>query len=182
MFCRRILRLNYLPCNWRTSDKNSYSFRQVSYDNSSRRNTCTYPSSMSLWNGAGLSHTGHIHVAFFSFIIRNVVASKHWRCVHVLALHGNWILILPNWNLRKTKAWYRGILYSRVLESAEIKSFRKDLLVSPTLKKNIDRTIEYLEMQPEIWGWNPYFLGNLGWSAMVVVCSWWKNKSIVNST
>ena len=27
---------------------------------------------------AALSHTGQVHVGFFSFIIRNSEASKHW--------------------------------------------------------------------------------------------------------
>lgn len=46
--------------------------------------------------GQGRSQTGHIQVGFFSFIIRYVVASKHCRCVHVLARHGIWIRILPS--------------------------------------------------------------------------------------
>ena len=51
---------------------------------------------MSLWNGAALSQTGQIQVDFFSFIIRKVEASKHCRCVHVLARDGIDILILPS--------------------------------------------------------------------------------------
>lgn len=51
--------------------------------------------------GAFLSHTGHTHVGFFSFIWIYSVASKHWRWEHVNARHAIVSLIFPS--LKKTQ-------------------------------------------------------------------------------
>ena len=37
----------------------------------------TYPSTERFSTKIGLSHTGHVHVGFFSFICKNKLASKH---------------------------------------------------------------------------------------------------------
>jgi len=47
-----------------------------------------HPSMMRVLWSAGLSQTGHSHVDFFSFICRNVAASKHCRWWHRLDRHG----------------------------------------------------------------------------------------------
>jgi hypothetical protein len=65
-----------------------------------------YPSIINLWNGASLSHTGHIQVGFFSFIIRNIIASQHCKCVQELALIGILILILPSWKKSKLMSFW----------------------------------------------------------------------------
>ena len=78
---------------------------------------------MSLWNGAFLSQTGHIHVAFFSFIMRNVVTSKHCKCVHELARQGNVILILPSCNKQ---------MYRLCLSHVTIGNSNKNLIIIMT--------------------------------------------------
>lgn len=71
----------------------------------------TYPSMISLSYGHGRSQTGHIHVGFRSFIIRYVAASKHCKCVHMLARQGIWIRILPSCKtLQNNRNWQKVLL------------------------------------------------------------------------
>ena len=80
----------------------------------------TYPSMTNLWNGADLSHTGQFHVGFFSFIIKNVVASKHCKCEHVPARHGICIRIFPSCLQKEKKKEHKClplVLYNFVLKS-----------------------------------------------------------------
>ena len=58
----------------------------------------SYPSIISSSKSAGLSHIGHIHVGFFSFIWRNVAASKHCRWEHVRGRHGVRIRTFPSYS------------------------------------------------------------------------------------
>lgn len=57
---------------------------------------CAYPSIVRSSNGAGLSHTGQVHVGFFSFICRKKTASKHCRWAQVSTRHGTPSLIFTS--------------------------------------------------------------------------------------
>lgn len=62
-----------------------------------------YPSIVSSSKGAGLSHTGQVHVGFFSFICRKKTASKHWRWAQVKTRHGTPSRIFTSWVRRREK-------------------------------------------------------------------------------
>ncbi len=66
------------------------------------RTSAKYSSIASSLKIAGFQHTGQTHVAFFSFIWTNMVASKHWTCLlHPgYARHGSVIRILPSGHRR----------------------------------------------------------------------------------
>ncbi len=57
---------------------------------------CAYPSIVRSSKGAGLSHTGQVHVGFFSFICRKKTASKHCRWAQVSTRHGTPSLIFTS--------------------------------------------------------------------------------------
>ena len=63
----------------------------------------TYPSMISELYSADLSHTGHSHVGFFSFICRYVAASKHCRWWHKVDRHGTDIRTLLSCNKQATR-------------------------------------------------------------------------------
>jgi len=55
-----------------------------------------YPSMHRSSKSVVLSQTGQTHVGLRSFICRNRFASKHCKCLHVVARQGRVILHLPN--------------------------------------------------------------------------------------
>merc|ERR1719323_1114500 len=81
-------------------------FKMISFSSSGNSSALItswkYPSKMRSSYFAGPSQTGQVHVGFFSFIIKNREASKHWRWSQVVGLHGIDILILPSGQLTVT--------------------------------------------------------------------------------
>lgn len=94
-----------------------------------------YPSIVSSSKGAGLSHTGQVHVGFFSFICRKKTASKHWRWAQVKTRHGTPSRIFTSWERERTKrvksdqtSWYQNKHLQGLLSAQRIRWHHSEIL------------------------------------------------------